>query len=412
MAGRCFRFSRLLIALLLSLLLAPSLSGWSAEPVGVAVVFAGSDFQLPDLQRVMNEPDRVVQELGAAGLRVIADPSGYCLAVTPAPAFTDDDLIAGRMPDELLAIGIAERMTAKQYAARDHCYLPEKLLSAPQKAALRHLARRHRWTDDQGKVREAGAHLCMGIWPTWVLQVATVREGQVRGVRLPSLLRPPAPAAVPGPPLAGSLLWWAWSGGETTWGNERVTLPAGDYPLRQLMAKLAGAGQGNIAVDGDVPDVSLTVTAKDMPLRSLLWAVEVATGNQVRMQTADPLSVIVALPAERKFPLQAEDDNLLLPLAGAGYLSAASTRAGRQLLATLDAPSPDWLGWRLSDLPAMYRNRIASMWEEENKQRVVPLPALDPEHTVVLWYKALLIAPGTQQDDGSGGGSEFILPAL
>ncbi|MHB9105655.1 MAG: hypothetical protein ACYDCO_01250 [Armatimonadota bacterium] len=392
--------------------LALALSGWSAEPVGVAVVIAGSDIKLPDLQRVASEPERVAQEFRAVGLRVVTDPSGRCLAVAPASVITDADLIAGKVPDEVLVTGMAERMTAKQYAARDHCYLPENLLSAPQKAALRNLARRKQWTDDQGTVREAGAHLCLGIWPTWVLQVATVRDGQVRSVRLPSLLRPPTPAAIPKSPLAGSLLWWAWSGGETAWGNEHVTLPAGEYSLRQLTEKLADAGQGNIAVDGDVPDVSLTVAAKDMPLRALLWTVEAATGNQVRLQTAKPLSVIVALPAQRKFPLQAEDDNLLLPVAGAGYLSAANTEAGRQLLATLDAPSPVWLGWRLSDLPAMYRNRIASMWEQENKQRAVPLPPPDPEHTVVLWYKALLIAPGTQQDDGSGGGSEFTLPAI
>lgn len=389
-----------------------ALTGWSAEPVGVAVVIAGQDLNLPDLEQVAAEPERVAQELRAAGLRVVTDPSGRCLAVSPAPAITDDDLAAGKVGEEVLVAGIAERMTERQFAARKNGYLPESLLSAPQKAALRSIARQQQWIDDQGRIREAGAHLSLGIWPTWMLQVATVRDGQVTSVRLPSVLRSPTPAAIPRPPLAGSLLWWAWSGGNATWGSERVSLPAGEYPLRQLMAKLADAGQGVIAVDGDVPDVSLTVAAKDMPLQTLLWAVGAATGCQVRMQTVNPLSVIVALPAERKFPLHAEDNDLLLPVAGIGYLSASTSESGRNLLATLDAPSPEWLGWRLTDLPAMYRNRIASMWEQENTQRTVPLPAPDPQHTVVLWYKSLLISPGTQRDDGSGGGTELTLPAL
>jgi len=388
------------------------LSARSAEPVGVAVVInteLAPAVKLPSLDRVNAEPDRVAQEFRAAGLRVATDPSGRCLAVAPPPAITDNDLTAGKLPNEVLVTGIAERVTPKQYAARDHGYLREDALSAPQRAALRHLARRSQWIDDQGKVKEAGAHLSLGIWPTWTLQVATVRNGQVDCIRVGTLPRPPTSTAIPHPPLDGSLLWWAWPAGEA-WGGERIGIAAGTYPLRKLTAELAAAGHCAITVDGNVPDTPLTVAAKDVPLRTLLWAVEAATGFQVRMQTLDPLSIIVALPARRKFPLHGEDidTNLLLPVAGVGYLSAATTDNGRKMLATLDAPSAEWIGWHFADLPAMYRNQITRAWQQGDPNR----PALDPDHTIVLWCKSLLISPGTQQEDGSGGGYEYSLPAL
>jgi hypothetical protein len=396
----------LMMALLLPTL---GLSVRSAEPVGVAVVInAVQEVELPDLERVAAEPDRIAREFRAAGLRVATDPSGRCLAVTPPPDITDGDLIAGVMPNAVLMTGIAERVTPEQCALRDHGYLREEALSESQRAAFRHVARRCQWIDTQGKVKEAGAHLSLGIWPTWTLQVATARNGQADCIRRGTLPRPPSLAAIPHPPLAGSLLWWARVDDEAAFGREPISIPAGNYLLRDLTAKLAAAGGCTIAVHENVPDMLLAVAAADMPLRGLLWAVEAATGYPVRVQNAEPLSVIVALPAARRYPLQEEDTNLLLPVANFGYLSAMNAENGRKMLATLDAPSPEWIGWRFSELPAMYRNQINRAWQ----QRDPNLPALDPEHTIVLWCKSLLISPGTQQDDGSGGGYEYTLPAL
>jgi hypothetical protein len=74
---------------------------------------------------------------------------------------------------------------------------------------------------------------------------------------------------------------------------------------------------------------------------------------------------------------------------------------------------PDAVGWRLSDLPLLYRNWVENEWQQtaEEKSGGGP-PHLDPARTNVLWTRAILVSVVLLQPDGSGGGTEITVPTF
>ena len=82
-------------------------------------------------------------------------------------------------------------------------------------------------------------------------------------------------------------------------------------------------------------------------------------------------------------------------------------------MAAEQGSEPDALGWHLCDLPLLYRNVVEEEWERtvELESETRP-PSLDPNRTDVLWTKGILVSVMLQQEDGSGGGVEIVVPAF
>jgi hypothetical protein len=94
--------------------------------------------------------------------------------------------------------------------------------------------------------------------------------------------------------------------------------------------------------------------------------------------------------------------------------STGLTSALRSLeMAAEQGSEPDALGWHLCDLPLLYRNVVEEEWERtvELESETRP-PSLDPNRTDVLWTKGILVSVMLQQEDGSGGGVEIVVPAF
>lgn len=94
--------------------------------------------------------------------------------------------------------------------------------------------------------------------------------------------------------------------------------------------------------------------------------------------------------------------------------SAGLTGALRSLQTMAEQGSePDGVGWHLRDLPLLYRNWIQDEWQRTVELESKPQsPVLDVSTTDVLWANTILVSVMLQQEDGSGGGVEFVVPAF
>lgn len=391
---------------------------WAAPAEAAVVVDLERvpDAQLPGLDDLQEDVGRIVERFRAAGLRVVTDPTGRCLAVTRRTQISDDDLLAGDAANSVLAAGILERTTSAQLAARQKGYVRAEALSEVQLAAARRIGKRIDIVDDQGRVTTSGAHLVVGIWPNWVLHLSMQRDGDVicRQLLAGGAISPPTPAVVP-PPLAGSVLWYAWPYSAARWGNERTNVEAGTYTLGDLLAKLSQAGKVRVTAHEDVRHRRVAVVADGVPVRTLLWAIEVGTGLQVRVEPASVATSIVVAERSSEHTYRGRR-NALLPMPDLGYYSPSDSASGRRILEGLPGgragPSNHWIGWRLSEMPLLFRKQIEEEWIETCGRFYEKAPPLDPETTFVLWTKAVMVSVNYQLEDGRGGGIAFPFPAL
>jgi hypothetical protein len=379
------------------------------------------DAKLPNLDALRADPGGVARAFRAAGLRVTVDPTGRCLAVTAPRHLSDDELLSREdLADPVLVAGIWDRVTREQLASREKGYLRATKLSRAQRAAAERIARRQRMIDAQGRViargMEAG-HLAIGLWATWQVNVCLHRDGQVICRGLGGLPRPPTQEAIAGPPLSGSVLWYTWPQAAAEWGDRKVSLASGIYSEGDLLQRLSGAGGPGLGSEQAVAGRRLSVVAEQVPLRTLLWAISVAGGLQVRTEPhPGPPRILLNQPRLGEGVYYNDDTNLVLPLPELGYCSAADSTVGSELIAALEGGpmqrDRNSIGWRLSDLPLFYRDSIEEAWQSVNKRSLKPAPPLEPNRTFVLWTKAGYVSVDIQLEDGSGGGSEFLLPAL
>ena len=395
-------------------------SAW-ADSQGVAVVINADlalDAELPGIEELRADPDSVAQAFRDAGLRVTVDPTGRCLAVTSPSHITDEDLLTGDLFRAAFFAGILERTTSEQFTARQKGYLPAEALSDVQRAALLRIAQRYGMVDKHGKVTEEGTHLCAGIGPTWVTHVSTHADTQAPScIKLFVETCPPTEAAIARPPLSGSVLWWAWPYAQADWGDEQVSLEAGTYALDELLAQLSRDCRADMVARPPASERKLAVVASQMSVRKLLWATEVALGLPARIvpDSKPPIILVASDMGPRAY--YHPDYNVLLPMPGLGYWSPADSPIGRKLLSNLEGgpaqEGQDWLGWRFSNLPLLYRNSIREEWKRTYQALYGRPPhPLQPDRTSVLWTKSVCVSVDLQLEDGSGGGSEFVLPAL
>ena len=192
-----------------------------------------------------------------------------------------------------------------------------------------------------------------------------------------------------------------------------MSVKAGTYALSELLAKMSKAGKANISAQPGSADTRLAVVAANTPIRILLWSIEVATGLEVRVvEGSRPPTIVVSSDTSRKPDAQI---NLLVPIKGLGYFPPLDSPTARELLQWHSAETPESgkysMGWRLSDLPLLYRSYIDDK-AQQRTHKFLPHP-LEPEDTFVLWIRVVYISFGLNFEDGSGGGGpEILLPAL
>jgi len=260
-------------------------------------------------------------------------------------------------------------------------------------------------------------HLKVGIGRAWVVHLSVPQNGRISCHKLDFAVRPPTVPAVAKPPLCGSVLWWVWPHAEASWGDQRINVEAETYALDDLLVELSHASKLHITTQVPVSDRHLAIVAEDIPVRTLLWAIEVATGLQVRTAAnSQPPTILLESegPVKRAYHV---DTNVLLPMAGLGYYSPWGTAVGRELVSALPGgsaePEKEWIGWRFTDLSLLYRNWIEEEWQRT--YRIVhgkPPPPLESDDTLVLWTKAVLVSVALLREDGAGMGTEFIFPTL
>ena len=407
-------------AALSGLLIASAMAAFAESP-GVAVVINADlalDAELPGIEELRADPAGVAETFRDAGLRVAVDPTGRCLAVTAPSRLSDEELLTGKLPHAALVTGILERTTSEQLAAREMGYLWAEVLSEVQRAAALRIARRAGMVDQEGHPTREGEQLRVGAWPTWVVHVSTRHDGRSSCHKLRLPIRPPTLCVVPEPPLSGSALWWALPYAEASWGSERVSVEAGTYTLHDLVARLSKDSEVDIITRGPASERRFSVIAAEVPVRTLLWATEVAAGLPADIaEDAEPPIVLIA-SGEGPTGYYRLDINVLNPIPGLGYWSPADTPIGRELLSSMPrGPTDkqlDQICWRLADLPLLYRNWIAEEWQRKQELPYgEPGPHhLEPDHTFVLWVKAVLVSVGVGTRTGSGTSYGFAMPAL
>jgi len=391
---------------------------YAQQPAGVAVVMnanIGQEVKLPEIADLRGNPQSVADRLRAAGWYVSSDPTDRCLAVTRNTVVSDDEMRSEKCPDRELTIGIFERLTQEQLDARAMGYITLEKLTPVQQAAVFSIAKRRQLVNRNGTL-PPGKHLAIGVWPTWMIQAVTQQHGIGTVEKLRVGAPPPTPAAIIKPPLLGSTQWWLWPQADAQWGSETVSIPAGQYTLKDLVARVAPVCKGKVLADPPIEDTVVLVVADGISIRQLLWAVSVVTGLQVKALPMDPYQVLLTTrtpPGEYYNPHQDEQT----PISPADlFYSPASSKLGSGLLSLIEGGVNQadryWIGWRYHELPLLYRNRITAIRQRDDQDLMeIPSP-LDPDHTIIIWTKAVTVSIDLQARDGSGQGIEFSLPAF
>jgi hypothetical protein len=387
-----------------------------ATQVGGALVLDGEanpDATLPSVGRLVGSPEAVAGDYRAQGYVVESDPTGRCLAVgTPIP-LDEEAVQKGGLNVIGLAAYILHHTSSEQLGLRQKGYLPMEALSEVQRKATLGMGRRGGWVGRDGQLTIPGSGLSVGIWQTWDLQVCAHVEDEFVRQRLLNRWRPPTPEAIAAPPLAGSPLWWAWPHAEASWGNETLSIAAGRYTLDDILTRLSQASGLAFTAPAEERVRRVAAVAESVPVRSLVWALEIARGLRTRIVPAegDGKMRIELWPQMGR----ANDRDGLQPIARGAYYSPRLSPVGAELLPRLGELPPDsyWVGWRYSDLPMLYQDLVADGWQVSFRlHQNADAPPLDPDHTFVLWTKAVLVSLCAASGQGGGASAEFCLPAL
>ncbi|MGC9319939.1 MAG: hypothetical protein ACP5KN_18040 [Armatimonadota bacterium] len=175
-----------------------------------------------------------------------------------------------------------------------------------------------------------------------------------------------------------------------------------------------------MAVDADASGrapQSLLVSARDAPLGHLLWALEVATGLQVRSLGETDLAEWAF--AHDRYPDRAERPDRLLRLPSLQCRSPHRTSAGRALLSgvpTSAACARSAQGYHVDALPEWLRGL---MLQSLPPPEFVGLPA-DTDYTalasegrmVAVWPQGVHLEAGVFEADGFGSAVSVALPAF
>ncbi len=368
---------------------------------------------LPPLDELLSDPQAAAASLRSKGVVVATDPHGQCLAVASTPQLEGEAVDLSRMGLPLLAAYMLHHTTSEQLATRERAFFPPETLSGPQRLALDAMGRRGGLVDADGRPRLAGGRLALGLWQSWDVHVCLHTDSGVIRQRLYVSSEPPTPEAIVAPPLAGSALWWASAHAEASWGNETASLDPSTYALGQVLEELSRASGLSIAAPVELEAREVAVAAENTRVSTLVWALEIALGLRCSVRQ-EPDGAGLRLQFLPDMDIARDYDNLR-PIARGVYYSPRASAVSVELLPRLQEVPTDtfWIGWRLADLPLLYRNLATDGFEKSFRFfRNAEPPPLDPDRTFVLWTKAVVLAVELRDSPAGGTGAEFTLPAL
>lgn len=373
--------------------------------------------RLPTTDALTADPGGVARGYAETGFEVARDPCGRCLAVTAGAEITGEQIEAGELPDTILAAAILREATSKQLDARKLGYVPWLALSQAQVAAARRLLQRRGLMDELGLPSRPG-ELVVGMWTRWRLYIWPGRRVARRAYPASFTIEPPTPVVVDEPALAGSVLWWLWPHADAEWGTQPVSVEAGTFSLGELLARLSAGTGVQISAEAEYAEQEVSVVASDVPLRHLLWAMEIATGRQLRgVPPEAPQTFLFAGQRTRLPASQGPDPFLQLP--GLGCPSPWDSEGGAELLSQWRGRNGpqigNWVGWRLAELPAVYRWMIDGIWSRGAKFRddmADPEAPLSPQDAVVIWLRCVLVHPALRSEWAGWAGPELLIPVV
>jgi len=384
-----------------------------AESAGTAVVVkvdrAGAG-RCPSVEQLLADPAAGTKSLREDGYFVAQDPTGRYLAASPRVELPTDAEEIKQLCGPALACVLVDHSLAPQWEAREKGYLSLGQLSSFQRVAANELARCRGLLDAQGNPQRPGMYLRIGLWRSWQVYLAAPAGDSGVCTRLRRGIRPPSVPAITAPPLKGSVLWWSWPHVEAQWGTERVDLDSDTYVLSELLDTLAEASDIGLSASPELAQAKVAVAAQDAPVRNLIWALRTALGVNADVDRADQsLTVTLAEPEAA-----GGHERPLSPLRDLGYYTPFTSGIGDHLRELDGDPDGDgWLGWRLSDLPLMYRNMV-----EEELGKTLRLSggeqalSLDPDATFVIWAKTICVSVELTDSSGGGYGPGYYVPAL
>jgi hypothetical protein len=220
------------------------------------------------------------------------------------------------------------------------------------------------------------------------------------------------------------MLWWLWPYADADWGHQLLNIPPGTYCVQALCMLMTDASGEIIRIADDVEAPRLAVAARNVPLRNLLWAVEVASGLPLRELTHErELTFVFAARRVINSPESRADRVLRLPAEG--YRPPIRTSFGQFLIDKADGPgktASEWsIGWRYANMPLLYRELFRDKWSE-TRRYIVDWGASDGEwdaaamaalqNGYVMWVRHILVSVELLWPNGAGGGAELRLPVL
>lgn len=251
----------------------------------------------------------------------------------------------------------------------------------------------------------------LSLWGTIFVLVRddSVRPGRVFDTFPSYFFSTPPHAFWPnkGRPLPGSMLWWLWPYTTAGWADKPVPgLESKTYSYPELVRRVSSRTEASFDIEASTEDVTarrVHVFAASPTVGSLLWAIEVTSGLQLRVTSQEPLAGILT---HRRHPDAGRRPDSWVSLPGQGYLNPFRTSVGRWMSersSVWDAGLPSNAAWRLSDLPPIYEWGLVKRALERQSVR-----GARKEDITIVWTRGVKMGIGRKQQ----AGTEFLLPVF
>lgn len=302
-----------------------------------------------DVPAMVGDLGVAMQSLREAGRVVALTPAGDVLAAGLTPAGAAD-----LAPDQVEAAPEVARMAGAIEVGRTH--MADLRGWGPVRSGV------HAYPLDaeRGALAVLGMTGQISLDRGWIAYLADRGSTPVRTWTARTPLRPPVTGAVACEALSGSPLWYLWPYSGAGWGAERVSVPAGAYDIGGLCSAVADQTSVTIALAAGLRQRRVACSAEGVALRDLLWAVEVATGYQLRAVPAGRPEAL--LFAEQRPRGERQEPDALLRAPGAGCPNAEGLDlvlgVAPQGSARWPRSAIDPVTYRLAELPCVYREAL------------------------------------------------------
>lgn len=348
--------------------------------------------QLKLIAEFDNNERMVLNSLQADGYVTLCDPSHHCFAVSRRMKPEDNSLIEVNNLRVMQACRLIDSITVKQLQQREYGYVKHINLTENQKQVVLSLIKADTTTsvnNDDGDYT-----ISLGLWPVWLFYCVTFLENGYPECRtLKAVPAPPSISVIDKPPLQDNILWWAWPHNISSLTKMHVTIPLQCYTIEEVAALLEKVADIDVSVDTLVKNIEIFITAKDISLDKLLWAIEIATGAVVSVIDGERPMVLFETNETQTESYRDDLRRQLFDTRDGIYLLGESI-VGQHLLPDFEGGGTyrnlNWIGWNFDALPFLYKNCIRSRWEQQvQHHRSRPHYLYTTSESRVMWVKAV-----------------------